>query len=103
MVREVVVVFDGGEGGGFAVESEVVDGNGGGEEALDGWENKSINLSPPPPKKGHRLKLKHTFQHPQSGAENRDQGHMRRNDFGGVCVTQWGLMLNVSNKKLISL
>jgi hypothetical protein len=31
----------------------VVDGNGRGEEALDGW--KTINQ--PPPQKGHRLKL----------------------------------------------
>lgn len=35
MLGEVVVVLDGLEGGGLAVQAEVVDGNGGGEEGLD--------------------------------------------------------------------
>lgn len=35
MVGEVVVVFDGLEGGGFAEETEVVDGGGVGQEDLD--------------------------------------------------------------------
>lgn len=37
MVGQVVVVFDGLEGGGFAVEAEVVDGDGGREEGLEGF------------------------------------------------------------------
>lgn len=36
MVGQVVVVLDGLEGGGFAEESEVVDGDGGGEEGFYG-------------------------------------------------------------------
>lgn len=35
-VGEVVVVFDGLEGGAFAEQTEVVDGDGFGEEGLDG-------------------------------------------------------------------
>lgn len=38
VVGEVVVVFDRGEGGGLAEESEVVDWDGGGEDGLDCWE-----------------------------------------------------------------
>lgn len=34
MVGEIVVVFDGLEGRGFAVEAQVVDWDGGGEEGL---------------------------------------------------------------------
>ena len=37
MEGEVVVVFDWLEGGGFAVEAEVVDGDGGGEEGFEGY------------------------------------------------------------------
>ncbi len=38
VVRQVVVVLDRMEGGGFAVQAEVVDGHGVGEEGLDCWE-----------------------------------------------------------------
>lgn len=34
MVGEIIVILDGGEGGGFAVETEVVHGNWVGEEGL---------------------------------------------------------------------
>jgi len=37
VVGKVVVVFDGGEGRGFAEKTEVVDGDGLGEEGLHGW------------------------------------------------------------------
>lgn len=37
MVGQVVVVFDGGEGCGFAEETEVVDWDGGGEESFYCW------------------------------------------------------------------
>lgn len=37
MVGEVVVVFDRLEGGGFAEETKVMDGDGVGEECLKGW------------------------------------------------------------------
>lgn len=38
-VRQLVVVFDGGEGGGLAEEAEVVDWDGGWEEGLEGVEH----------------------------------------------------------------
>ena len=41
MVRQVVVVLDRVEGGGFAVQAEVVDGHGVGEEGLDCCEEVS--------------------------------------------------------------
>ena len=37
MVGEVIVVFDRLEGGRFAEETEVVDGDGVGEECFKGW------------------------------------------------------------------
>lgn len=39
MVGKIVVIFDGLEGGGFAEESEVVDGGGEGEERLEGFDH----------------------------------------------------------------
>lgn len=45
MEGEVVVVFDWLEGGGFAVEAEVVDRDGGGEEGFERYWVVSVKLS----------------------------------------------------------
>lgn len=42
MVREVVVVLDGLERGGLAVQAEVVYGDGFGEEVLDCWRSHYV-------------------------------------------------------------
>lgn len=42
MVGQIVVVFDRLQGGGFAEETEVVDGDGGRKKGLESWEG-SIN------------------------------------------------------------
>lgn len=70
MIWQVVVVFDGFEGGGLAKESEVVDGVGGGEDRLD------------------------RFQHAEAAAEDGYDGYAGGGDgAGGVFVVEVGFGL----------
>nr|POF18644.1 hypothetical protein CFP56_62152 [Quercus suber] len=74
VVRQVVVVFDGLQGGFFAVEAEVMCGHGRREQGFE------------------------RGQHSQTGAQDRDQRERRgRSSHGGVFISEWGGVLLVQH------